>query len=90
MPKAGFPYPMGNTEEVTACSWTCNAADHSNSPQDPYFRMTRDVAPKLGYFKPALIESSFFPALQVQAQADWLSLLSLWPQCHCCDGGHTV
>ena len=33
--------------------------------QDPYFRMTRDVAPKLGYFKPALIESSFFPALQV-------------------------
>ncbi|KFK33947.1 hypothetical protein AALP_AA5G082500 [Arabis alpina] len=32
--------------------------------QDPYFRMTRDVAPKLGYSKPALIESSFFPALQ--------------------------
>ena len=38
--------------------------------------MTRDVAPKLGYFKPALIESSFFPALQVQAQAGLLSLLS--------------
>jgi len=33
--------------------------------QDPYFRMTRDVAPKIGYNKPALIESSFFPALQV-------------------------
>ncbi|XP_076924397.1 tryptophan--tRNA ligase, cytoplasmic-like [Bidens hawaiensis] len=32
--------------------------------QDPYFRMTRDVAPRLGYNKPALIESSFFPALQ--------------------------
>lgn len=32
--------------------------------QDPYFRMTRDVAPKIGYNKPALIESSFFPALQ--------------------------
>ncbi|CAL5195298.1 unnamed protein product [Lathyrus oleraceus] len=32
--------------------------------QDPYFRMTRDVAPKLGYHKPALIESLFFPALQ--------------------------
>ncbi|KAK6116943.1 hypothetical protein DH2020_049318 [Rehmannia glutinosa] len=32
--------------------------------QDPYFRMTRDVAPRLGYHKPALIESSFFPALQ--------------------------
>lgn len=33
--------------------------------QDPYFRMTRDVAPRLGYHKPALIESRFFPALQV-------------------------
>ncbi|KAK3034130.1 hypothetical protein RJ639_033473 [Escallonia herrerae] len=32
--------------------------------EDPYFRMTRDVAPRLGYSKPALIESSFFPALQ--------------------------
>ena len=33
--------------------------------QDPYFRMTRDVAPKIGYHKPSLIESKFFPALQV-------------------------
>uniref|UniRef100_A0A0E0EA50 Tryptophan--tRNA ligase, cytoplasmic n=1 Tax=Oryza meridionalis TaxID=40149 RepID=A0A0E0EA50_9ORYZ len=32
--------------------------------QDPYFRMTRDVAPKLGFQKPSLIESRFFPALQ--------------------------
>ncbi|XP_072975533.1 tryptophan--tRNA ligase, cytoplasmic [Typha angustifolia] len=32
--------------------------------QDPYFRMTRDVAPRIGYQKPALIESIFFPALQ--------------------------
>ncbi|KAI3796886.1 hypothetical protein L1987_39573 [Smallanthus sonchifolius] len=32
--------------------------------QDPYFRMTRDVAPRLGYNKPALVESLFFPALQ--------------------------
>lgn len=32
--------------------------------QDPYFRMTRDVGPRIGYQKPALIESSFFPALQ--------------------------
>lgn len=32
--------------------------------QDPYFRMTRDVAPRLGYAKPALLHSSFFPALQ--------------------------
>ena len=26
--------------------------------------MTRDVAPRLGYLKPALIHSKFFPALQ--------------------------
>jgi len=32
--------------------------------QDPYFRMTRDVSPKLGFHKPALMHSSFFPALQ--------------------------
>jgi tryptophanyl-tRNA synthetase len=32
--------------------------------QDPYFRMTRDVAPRLNRRKPALIHSKFFPALQ--------------------------
>ena len=32
--------------------------------QDPYFRLTRDVATKLKYPKPALIHSKFFPALQ--------------------------
>ncbi|KAJ4886164.1 Nucleotidylyl transferase superfamily protein [Raphanus sativus] len=32
--------------------------------QDPYFRMTRDVAPRLKYIKPALIESKFLPALR--------------------------
>lgn len=32
--------------------------------QDPYFRLTRDVAPRLGALKPALIHSKFFPALQ--------------------------
>lgn len=32
--------------------------------QDPYFRMTRDVAPRLGMPKPALLLSAFFPALQ--------------------------
>jgi len=32
--------------------------------QDPYFRMTRDVAPRIGFSKPALIHSKFFPALQ--------------------------
>eukprot|EP01038_Epipyxis_sp_PR26KG_P009778 gene9778-13155_t len=32
--------------------------------QDAYFRMTRDVAPRLGYHKPALIHCKFFPPLQ--------------------------
>ena len=32
--------------------------------QDPYFRMTRDIAQKLKYKKPASIYSTFFPALQ--------------------------
>ncbi|XP_039598132.1 tryptophan--tRNA ligase, cytoplasmic [Polypterus senegalus] len=32
--------------------------------QDPYFRMTRDVAPRIGHSKPALFHSTFFPALQ--------------------------
>lgn len=32
--------------------------------QDPYFRMCRDVAPRLGFPKCALLHSSFFPALQ--------------------------
>lgn len=31
--------------------------------QDPYFRMTRDVAHKLGFLKPALIHSKFIPGL---------------------------
>lgn len=32
--------------------------------QDPHFRVTRDIAPKLGYPKPALIHSVFLPGLQ--------------------------
>jgi tryptophanyl-tRNA synthetase len=32
--------------------------------QDPYFRMTRDVAPRLKYPKPAMLYSTFLPALQ--------------------------
>lgn len=32
--------------------------------QDPYFRMMRDVAPRIGFQKPALMHSTFFPALQ--------------------------
>mmetsp|Transcript_11965 Transcript_11965/g.22434 ORF Transcript_11965/g.22434 Transcript_11965/m.22434 type:complete len:405 (-) Transcript_11965:91-1305(-) len=53
----GFPHIFGSNKKVK-CLIPC-AID-----QDPYFRMTRDVVPKLGYHKPALIESIFFPALQ--------------------------
>ena len=31
--------------------------------QDPYWRITRDVAEKMGYFKPAAIHSRFMPGL---------------------------
>lgn len=52
-----FPFIFGNNSKVN-CLIPC-AID-----QDPYFRMTRDVAPKLGFPKPALLHSVFFPALQ--------------------------
>merc|ERR1712110_752590 len=49
---------MGNNREDIPCLIPC-AID-----QDPFFRITRDVAPRLGYPKPALIHAIFFPALQ--------------------------
>lgn len=52
-----FPHIFGDKTDVP-CLIPC-AID-----QDPYFRMTRDVAPRLGFPKPALIHSKFFPALQ--------------------------
>jgi len=52
-----FPHYFGNRTDIP-CLIPC-AID-----QDPYFRLTRDAAPKLGYIKPALIHSKFFPALQ--------------------------
>ncbi|KAJ2780480.1 tryptophan--tRNA ligase [Coemansia javaensis] len=36
--------------------------------QDPYFRLTRDVAPRLKHKKPALIHAQFLPALQGSAE----------------------
>merc|ERR1712088_697853 len=54
---SSFPFIFGGRKDVT-CLIPC-AID-----QDPYFRMTRDVAPVLKYKKPALILSKFFPALQ--------------------------
>lgn len=32
--------------------------------QDPHFRVSRDVLPKLGYYKPASIQCRFFPGLE--------------------------
>ncbi len=32
--------------------------------QDPHFRITRDILPKLGHYKPASIQCSFLPPLQ--------------------------
>jgi len=36
--------------------------------QDPYWRMTRDVAERLGYYKPAQIHSKFLPGLGMSAK----------------------
>jgi tryptophanyl-tRNA synthetase len=52
-----FPHMFGSRKDIR-CLIPC-AID-----QDPYFRMTRDAAPRLGYIKPALIEARFFPAMQ--------------------------
>lgn len=52
-----FPHIFGTTSNIP-CLIPC-AID-----QDPYFRLTRDVAVKLKYPKPALIHAKFFPALQ--------------------------
>jgi len=54
---SSFPEIFGGQKRVP-CLIPC-AID-----QDPYFRMTRDAAPRLGYLKPALIHSTFIPALQ--------------------------
>jgi tryptophanyl-tRNA synthetase len=54
-----FPVPLANYNSATLrCLIPC-AID-----QDPYFRMTRDVAPRLGFKKPVLIHCKFFPALK--------------------------
>ncbi|XP_057337205.1 tryptophan--tRNA ligase, cytoplasmic [Microplitis mediator] len=51
-----FPFIFGDAK--LPCLIPCGI------DQDPYFRMSRDVAPKMGFPKPALLHSSFFPALQ--------------------------
>jgi len=52
-----FPQIFGTASNVP-CLIPC-AID-----QDPYFRLTRDIAQKLKHPKPCLIHSKFFPALQ--------------------------
>ncbi|KAJ3075676.1 tryptophan--tRNA ligase [Podochytrium sp. JEL0797] len=52
-----FPHIFGTKGDIP-CLIPC-AID-----QDPYFRITRDVAVRLKYPKPALIHAQFFPALQ--------------------------
>ncbi|XP_042880562.1 tryptophan--tRNA ligase, cytoplasmic-like isoform X1 [Penaeus japonicus] len=54
---SSFPFIFKGKKDVP-CLIPC-AID-----QDPYFRMTRDVAPRIGLQKPALLHSTFFPALQ--------------------------
>jgi tryptophanyl-tRNA synthetase len=54
---SSFPHIFGPTSNYH-CLIPC-AID-----QDPFFRMTRDVAPRLKLLKPAVIHSKFFPALQ--------------------------
>ena len=52
-----FPQIFGTTTNIP-CLIPC-AID-----QDPYFRLTRDVAVKLKYPKPTTLYAKFFPALQ--------------------------
>ncbi|CAD7975873.1 unnamed protein product [Amoebophrya sp. A25] len=52
-----FPHIFGGRKDVRCL--IPQAID-----QDPFFRVTRDIAPRLNLQKPALIHSKFFPALQ--------------------------
>lgn len=53
---SSFPHIFGGRSDIM-CLIPCGI------DQDPYFRMTRDVAPRIGYNKPALIHSKFIPSL---------------------------
>ena len=66
---SSFPHLFGQDSNLL-CLIPC-AID-----QDPYFRLTREVAPKLGYKKPALLHSKFMPSLQGNAEKMSASVLS--------------
>ena len=51
-----FPHIFGNRTNVPCLI-------PQGIDQDPYFRMTRDIAQKLKYQKPACIHSKFFPSI---------------------------
>lgn len=53
-----FPFMFGPDSNQIPCLIPC-AID-----QDPYFRLTRDVASQLKYAKPALLHARFLDALQ--------------------------
>lgn len=52
-----FPHIFGTSDNIPSLI-PCSI------DQDPYFRMARDIAPKLKYQRTSTIYSSFFPALQ--------------------------
>lgn len=51
-------FGLSSKDKPMACLIPCGI------DQDPYFRLTRDVAQRLNHPKPALLHSKFFPALQ--------------------------
>jgi tryptophanyl-tRNA synthetase len=53
---SSFPHIFGDRTDMM-CLIPCGI------DQDNYFLMTRDVAPRIGYLKPALIHSKFIPSL---------------------------
>ena len=53
---SSFPHIFGSRKNVPCL--IPQAID-----QDPYFRMTRDIAPRIGARKPSCMHSKFFPAL---------------------------
>lgn len=53
-----FPHIFPSNQESIPCLIPCGI------DQDPYFRVARDIASKLGFQKPISIYSVFFPALQ--------------------------
>lgn len=56
---SSFPFIFGDDPKKPAFCLVPHGID-----QDPYFRMMRDIAPRLGCPKPSTIQSKFFPGLQ--------------------------